>query len=250
MLFSNPELNGAKIEQQLAAARKRLADVKNRLSKANSRLQHTKESSAPSKDEPSALSARVVSHTLNEWDWTKSYSKWEEWEDIEELQQIEQKEEEKLESIMCKADNLGHYHDHKEEREFFESPEEVKLLHCERNRKLGNYYYQEGLFPKAAEHYQIAVTYYEYCFPEEDSKQVELDELRHACLCNLSACYVRMRQMRKAVECAGLVIRDTEQQHPKALFRRAQAYRHLDEYEYVSIDSMRRGIITRIRDLL
>ena len=66
--------------------------------------------------------------------------------------------------------------------------------------------------------------------------QAALDGVRHACLCNLSLCYSLLGRYRSAVEAAGRVLSDVQALQPdmraKALFRRAKAYRHLDEYEY------------------
>jgi hypothetical protein len=69
------------------------------------------------------------------------------------------------------------------------------------------------------EHYQIAISYYEYCFPGEgegegdkNTPQTELDALRHACLCNLSLCYLRLGSFRLAEESASLVLRNFQQQ--------------------------------------
>jgi hypothetical protein len=41
-----------------------------------------------------------------------------------------------------------------QERKMFNMPEEEKIKFCERHRVLGNYLFEEGLLPKAAEQYQ------------------------------------------------------------------------------------------------
>jgi hypothetical protein len=74
----------------------------------------------------------------------------------------------------------------------FNLPENEKILFCEKFRALGNYLYSEGIYPKAAEQYQLCISYYEYCFPDNDAEQIRLDELRHVCLCNISLCYYHM----------------------------------------------------------
>lgn len=126
---------------------------------------------------------------------------------------------------------MQHAHDHSKEKEFFMLPEEVKIRMCEENRQVGNYLFQQGTYTRAAERYQIAIAYYEYCFPEDEKVQEELDELRHACLCNVSLCYIRIGWYREAVEAASQVIKESHQKHAKAFYRRGQAYRYLDEYE-------------------
>ncbi len=128
---------------------------------------------------------------------------------------------------------MGHFHDHSKEKEFFDKSEEEKIHKCEHYRIVGNYLYGEGMIAKAAEYYKIAIAYYEYCFPDNEVTQAALDVLRHACLCNASLCYIRMGYFRQAVESAGIVLQETEHKHSKALFRRAQAYRCLDEYRFL-----------------
>lgn len=212
MLFNSPAIKSVqnlKTEQQLASVEQRIADITQKLSKAN--VTSTKPKSTIS-------------------DWAAAYQAWNNFEDTEELQQSKQTEEARLNSLLSRADNLGHYHDHAKEREFFELSDADKFKACEDNRFMGNFLFREGLYAKAAEHYQIAIAYYEYCFPEENSEQAKLDDLRRACLCNISLCYLRLGHCRQAVESATIVLKETDGKHSKALFRRAQAYRVLDEY--------------------
>ncbi|CAN0442057.1 unnamed protein product, partial [Ectocarpus sp. 13 AM-2016] len=35
-----------------------------------------------------------------------------------------------------------------------------------------------------------ALIYYDFCFPDEDSQQQELDDIRQACLLNSAACFL------------------------------------------------------------
>jgi len=86
---------------------------------------------------------------------------------------------------------MGHYHDHSEERKLFKLPEAEKMAFCEHHRLLGNALYREGHLHKAAEKYQLALSYYQYCFPEEEALQAQLDAVRLACLCNASLCMRR-----------------------------------------------------------
>jgi tetratricopeptide (TPR) repeat protein len=145
------------------------------------------------------------------------------------LEEKSTKEKFLLDQVENVNSDMGHYHDHSNERKMFSKPENEKYSYCERHRAIGNYLYSEGLIPKAAEQYQIALSYYEYCFPDNDEMQAELDSVRHVCLCNISLCYYRMGLLREAVISASKVITENSN-HAKAFFRRAQAYRALDEY--------------------
>jgi tetratricopeptide (TPR) repeat protein len=165
-------------------------------------------------------------------DWTKIYENCAKWEELESLQEQKSKEQEKIQGLLEKQDTLGHYHDHSIERQFFERPEHEKIIECERNKVLGNYLFSEGNYIDAAEHYQVAISYYEYCFPEDEKVQIELDQFRHHCLLNLALCQIRLQQYRSAIDSVNKVIQENNQLL-KAFYRKAVAHRHLDEYEYV-----------------
>ncbi len=174
----------------------------------------------------------IQSVTSNRADWTNIYSYCENLEDIEELMQSKSNEVRQKEELLKTSQSmLGHNHDHSGEREIFHLPESEKKKLCERYRILGNYLFEEGIYEKAAENYRIALSYYEYCFPENPEEQKQLDELRRICLCNISLCYFRLGEYREAIHSASLVIQESRGQHAKAFFRRAKAYQALDEYE-------------------
>lgn len=172
-------------------------------------------------------------------DWTQSYSYWSQWEDVEELTTKKVVEEENYFKLMSRSsDFMGHTHDHGKERQIFYLPEEEKLAFCEKHRMKGNFLFYEGIYPKAAEQYQIALSYYEYCFPETEEAQQHIDNIRHACWCNISLCYYRMGEYRRAIESASNVIKE-DAQSIKAYYRRAQAYRGLDEFSSAAEDIKR-----------
>mmetsp|Transcript_30549 Transcript_30549/g.43819 ORF Transcript_30549/g.43819 Transcript_30549/m.43819 type:complete len:138 (-) Transcript_30549:781-1194(-) len=91
--------------------------------------------------------------TVNK-DWAQNYRRWDKWDDVEELQNIKADEESKLQSLMRKnvESSLGHYHDHTEERAFYELSENDKFLRCEQYRKIGNYLFSEGQYETAVSH--------------------------------------------------------------------------------------------------
>eukprot|EP01041_Mallomonas_annulata_P002185 gene2185-4250_t len=126
---------------------------------------------------------------------------------------------------------MGHHHNHEEEREFFNLPEHDKMKICEDHRLMGNFLFQEGLIPKACEQYQLALSYYEYCFPDRVEEQKLLETVQYACQCNISLCYLRLNYNRQAYESASFAIDSNKNNNPKGYFRRAQANRALDNYE-------------------
>jgi tetratricopeptide (TPR) repeat protein len=203
-------------QKKMSSTVEQLRAAKERLSKAGS-------------DVPSSSSS-IAQPTE---DWTSAYEKWERWNTVEALSDVARSEEDRVSSLERRAKSastFSHMHDHSEERKIFEMPEEDKMQFCEAHRAKGNYLVHEGLLPKAVEQYQIALSYYSYCFPEGEEKTNELNALRVVCLCNLSLCYFRMGYLRNAIESASTALQENNR-CAKALYYRAKAYRELDEYE-------------------
>jgi tetratricopeptide (TPR) repeat protein len=171
-------------------------------------------------------------------DWTATYKQWNEWEDVDELKEDLDTKSEQLDGLTNRPSFRDHRHEHSEERRIFELPEHEKIETCERHRMLGNFLFREGLFGKAAEQYQLAMSMYEYCFPESDGDQQSLDAIRQACTCNISWCYQLMGDGRKAVEMASKVVTENPS-NAKAFFRRAQGYRLLDLFDESAADLQR-----------
>jgi tetratricopeptide (TPR) repeat protein len=181
-------------------------------------------------------------------DWTQSYSYWSQWEDVEELHKAKEVEEENFSKLLSRsADFMGHTHDHAKERNIFYLPEAEKMIICERHRRKGNFLFYEGIYPKAAEQYQIALSYYEYCFPEKEEDQIHIESIRHACLCNISLCCIKMGEYRRAVESASHVIKE-DVLNSKAYFRRAQGYRGLEEFALASEDLSKSAELSPLGD--
>jgi hypothetical protein len=78
--------------------------------------------------------------------------------------------------------------------------------------------------------------YYEYAFPDSDAQQAEFDAVRLACLLNSSACALRLRRPTEALEHASKAVY-AEPRSAKALFRRAQAGRALDDLDAAARDA-------------
>ena len=245
-------IGSAKIVHQLAATERKLQEISSKLSRLQpldlgrqsttgavvSDPPHSAPQATVRRNEESVDMSQTSYSARPEWDWTRSYSSWNSWEDIDELQNMKLREEMKIESIQSKRDLLAHNHDHSKEREFYELADEKKIQTCEIHRLLGNHLFHEGWFSKALDHYQIAVGLYEYCFPTDAMQQEELNRLRHICLCNMSLCLMHLGLYRRAVESSSTVLRECTDSMvcSKALFRRAQAYRCLDEYELALTD--------------
>jgi tetratricopeptide (TPR) repeat protein len=168
-------------------------------------------------------------------DWTASYKQWSEFEDVDELKDALDENKGKLDELNSRPSFRDHRHEHGEERKIFELPEHEKVERCERHRHLGNYLFREGVFGKAAEQYQLAMSMYEYCFPDTDEDQRLLNAIRQTCTCNISLCFQRLGNYRSAVEMASKVVVENSS-NAKGYYRRAQAYRMLDQYAEAEAD--------------
>ena len=71
--------------------------------------------------------------------------------------------------------------------------------------------------------------------PATDEDQRALDAIKQTCTCNIALCFVRIGAYREAVDMATKAVR-RDPRYAKALYRRAQAYRLLDEYDKAHAD--------------
>lgn len=46
-----------------------------------------------------------------------------------------------------------------------------------------------------------ALVYYDFCFPDSEEIQLELDEIRLACLLNSAACFLRCNELDQVLDC-------------------------------------------------
>lgn len=126
-------------------------------------------------------------------------------------------------------------HDHSAERRIYEMPLADQIRSCAEFKRVGNMFFKEGQFFRAAEKYRMCMVYYEYCFPETEEQQAELDRLRLECLLNLASCKLRTRQYDEVIDsCTQVLSKDPVS--VKALFRRAQAHRCKDSFEEALAD--------------
>lgn len=216
-MFQNVHnLSTSEAKTNLVSAERKINDLLTQLDSASQKLSPSSSSAVDSVSK----------------DWTKAYQNWNEWDHVESLNEKVAIETEKVSTLSKKVDAAmhSHSHDHSEERKIFEMNEVDKKSYCEVHRAKGNYLFHEGLLPKAAEQFQLALSYYEYCFPgstnvhggqytyiycltslthiETDAEQEELNSLRRICLCNISLCYFRMGYYRNAIESATLALKE------------------------------------------
>eukprot|EP01138_Halocafeteria_seosinensis_P015762 gb/GECG01016086.1/.p1 GENE.gb/GECG01016086.1/~~gb/GECG01016086.1/.p1 ORF type:complete len:229 (+),score=39.88 gb/GECG01016086.1/:1-687(+) len=172
-------------------------------------------------------------------DWTKIYQTAATLADEDENANEEEKQFQK-QAPQVPHDNpfAGCDHDHTEERRIFELPTSEKLNLCMRYKNLGNLYSREGQFERAQIRYQQSLIYYEYILSDTDEEEKQAEEVRIQCLANMAICCLQLGQFRKTIELCSQALKPELEDSllVKVLYRRAQAYRHLGEYENSAAD--------------
>merc|ERR1719238_44459 len=168
-------------------------------------------------------------------DWTASYRAWDEWEDPEEVEDLERAAQAKADNAARRAAFAGCSHDHSAERAVYELSTSDKIRDCQRFKLAGNFFYREGQFFRAAERYRKILVYFEYAFPDTPEDEATLLGLRRHALLNLAACKLRTKQYDDCINFATQAL-NIDSECVKALYRRAQAYRHRDAFEEALAD--------------
>jgi len=173
-----------------------------------------------------------VPENTNEFDWTKTYQKWDNWEDPEELQAKRRAEVERLEKELQRAPC---FHDKSAERKVVEMSIAEKISWCEQFKLEGNDLFLEGQYYRALQKFTKALVYYEYCFPDSVEEETKLEQIRLTNLLNCAACELKLKMWTETIQhCYQALKIDPE--NVKALYRRAKAYRMKDEYDLAKND--------------
>lgn len=207
-------------EGEAAAARARLETLSRRRKEA---------------EEAAAKAAEASAAAADNFDWTRVYSKWDTWEDAEELAAAEESEKQRLER-MAKRAPAHCSHDHAAERAIYEMPLKDQIRSCREFKDQGNILFREGQFGAAAERYRKVLIYYEYMFPDDGSAEERTAAaIRMDSVLNYAACAIRVGLYDEAIEHLDQALY-SDVKNVKALYRRAQAYRHKDEFAKARAD--------------
>ncbi|TMW61494.1 hypothetical protein Poli38472_012685 [Pythium oligandrum] len=165
-----------------------------------------------------------------QYDWTSVYEKWDAWEDPEELAQREQEAREKHERALKSQQQSMCNHDHSAEQKLMDMTTDAKLCACDEFRVLGNLFFAQGQYQRAAYNYHKALVYFEYIFPEGDDENKQHDQLKLTTLLNYCACRLKTGHNDDAIHHADLAL-ELDPHNMKAFYRRAQAHRHRDDFD-------------------
>lgn len=167
------------------------------------------------------------------YDWTRTYEKWDAWEDPEEL--VKQEQEARERSARASKAQTGCNHDHSAEQKLMDMTTQQKLAACDEFRVLGNLFFQHGQYQRAAFHYNKALVYFEYVFPDTETEDAQADALKLKVLLNFTACRLKTLHLDDAVHHANQAL-EIDSKSVKTLYRRAQAYRLKDEFNLAQKD--------------
>ncbi|KAK1264701.1 Peptidyl-prolyl cis-trans isomerase FKBP65 [Acorus gramineus] len=112
---------------------------------------------------------------------------------------------------------------------------EQKIEYAAKRKEEGNLYFKAGKYQRASLRYDTAVKYVEFdaVFNEEQKKMGKFFKV--SCNLNNAACKIRLKEFREAVALCSRVLQ-LESCNIKALFRRAQAYIEMTDFDLAALD--------------
>ena len=111
-----------------------------------------------------------------------------------------------------------------------------KLDASDEFRKIGNCFYEEGQYQRAAYYFHRAIIHFEYMFPEtnEKAEEGEMNPLKVKLLLNFAACRLKTQGYDEVINYCNQALA-LEPDHVKALYRIVQAHRFRDEYKEAEV---------------
>lgn len=121
------------------------------------------------------------------------------------------------------------------EKESWDMNTEEKIEAAGVKKDEGNALFKAGKYVKAAKRYEKAAKYIDYDtnFSEEEKKQSKA--LKVSCNLNNAACKLKLNEYKQAEKFCTKVL-EIDSTNVKALYRRAQAYRHLVDLDLAQLD--------------
>ncbi|OQR91716.1 hypothetical protein ACHHYP_04451 [Achlya hypogyna] len=173
-------------------------------------------------EEVQAKQAKVAGY-----DWTRPYEKWEAWEDPEDLAAKEQAAREKAEHAALRQ---SCNHDHSAEQKLMDMTTAAKMAQCDHFRRLGNRFFAQAQYQRAAYHYHRALIYFEYIFSDTEAEQLEMDALKKRVLLNFALCRLKTRHLDQALHNATMALK-LDDACLKARYIRAVVFRMQDHFD-------------------
>ncbi|XP_022991333.1 peptidyl-prolyl cis-trans isomerase FKBP62-like [Cucurbita maxima] len=121
------------------------------------------------------------------------------------------------------------------EKESWDMNNQEKIEAAGKKKEEGNVLFKSGKFARASKRYEKAVKFIEYdsSFSEDEKKQAKA--LKVACNLNNAACKLKLKLYNEAEKLCTKVL-ELESSNVKALYRRAQAYIELADFDLAEFD--------------
>jgi hypothetical protein len=103
------------------------------------------------------------------------------------------------------------------------------------NLSKGNTFFEEGQYDRALIQYKQAMVVYEYTFPEDDETWKVIDKIRFNCNLNVAASANELGLWSETIQNCYEALK-IDPVNVKALYRRAQAHRRMDNFEEAKVD--------------
>ncbi|XP_047972681.1 peptidyl-prolyl cis-trans isomerase FKBP62-like [Salvia hispanica] len=121
------------------------------------------------------------------------------------------------------------------EKESWDMNNEEKIAASGKKKEEGNIWFRAGKYERASQRYEKAVGFivYDLSFSEEEKEQAKV--LKASCNLNNAACKLKLKDYKEAKNLCSEVL-EADANNVKALYRRAQAYINLVEFELAKKD--------------
>ncbi|XP_042042379.1 peptidyl-prolyl cis-trans isomerase FKBP62-like isoform X2 [Salvia splendens] len=121
------------------------------------------------------------------------------------------------------------------EKESWDMNNEEKIAASGKKKEEGNTWFRAGKYARASQRYEKAVGFivYDLSFSEEEKEQAKV--LKVSCNLNNAACKLKLKNYKEAQNLCSEVL-EVDANNVKALYRRAQAYTNLIEFELAKKD--------------
>jgi tetratricopeptide (TPR) repeat protein len=126
-------------------------------------------------------------------------------------------------------------HDRSAERKLMDMTTMEKVAECQAFNALGNAFFEEGQYGRAALKYYRTLVYVEYVFPDTDEEDRLLEHVKFIANLNSAACKLKTRQYDEVKQHCTHAL-EFEPTNTKAYYRRACLHRIKDDFENAKVD--------------
>ncbi|RZC62049.1 hypothetical protein C5167_023825 [Papaver somniferum] len=110
-----------------------------------------------------------------------------------------------------------------------------KIVAAGRKKEEGNALFKAGKYARASKRYEKAAKFIEYDSPFSEEEKREAKTLKVSCNLNNAACKLKLKSYKEAEKLCTKVL-EIESRNVKALYRRAQAYINLVDFDLAELD--------------